>query len=344
VKKRPCRPGSHGRGVRGGGGGSGRRSCRRHRRRQLLRPQLQRRGLPEAINSAPKPREPATTAIGQRLTTYDLVHVRRGLQLHAALYAADTHPHRTPTSGGAGIGSGLNTLSSLPYDEDDFERVRWTSCQVDSGDCLTPKGSRSCGCGWPKAFTSTSTTCTPTPGRRRRRSLSCVEPRAADRVHPVALGGDAVVVMGDTNTRYTRAADTISGFVSDNGLTDAWVKLARGGSAPAPGSRRWCATAERHERLRGRRQGSLPWQQARVAERDLLPQRTREVPRQPGRMLSDHDPVTVRFGWTTQLRAAAVRPVRRAARGLLHRRPAVPAGARVRTVSLRARSASTGSG
>ena len=45
---------------------------------------------------------------------------------HANLYAADNHPYRTATSGGAGIGSGLNTLSEAWYDGDDFERVGGT--------------------------------------------------------------------------------------------------------------------------------------------------------------------------------------------------------------------------
>ncbi|GAA4721558.1 hypothetical protein Prum_010910 [Phytohabitans rumicis] len=53
--------------------------------------------------------------------------------------------------------------------------------------------------------------------------------------------GNAVVVMGDTNTRYTRATDgtTIRDFASANGLTDVWVELTRGGNAPAEGSDAW---------------------------------------------------------------------------------------------------------
>src|SRR5437762_2688439 len=65
-------------------------------------------GLPEGISSAPTPRASSTTAIGQRIGQYDLVHVQEDFTYHANLYAADSHPFRTPTSGGAGIGSGLN--------------------------------------------------------------------------------------------------------------------------------------------------------------------------------------------------------------------------------------------
>lgn len=48
--------------------------------------------------------------------------------------------------------------------------------------------------------------------------------------------GNAVIVMGDTNTRYTRAGDNIRTLVDDNGLTDAWVKLVKGGTAPTQGA------------------------------------------------------------------------------------------------------------
>src|SRR5882724_1032655 len=87
-------------------------------------------GLPEGLSSAPTPRQSSTTAIGQRLGPYDIVHAQEDFNYHAYLYAADSHPHRTPTSGGAGIGSGLNTLSNYPYDTGDFERVSWDSCQL----------------------------------------------------------------------------------------------------------------------------------------------------------------------------------------------------------------------
>lgn len=58
---------------------------------------------------------------------------------HDYIYSTDYHPYRTATSGGAGIGSGLNTLSNFPWV--DFSRESWDDCSNDSGsDCLTPKG------------------------------------------------------------------------------------------------------------------------------------------------------------------------------------------------------------
>jgi len=45
---------------------------------------------------------------------------------HAYIYAKDNHPYRTPTSGTAAIGSGLNTVSH--FDWIDFVRVKWATC------------------------------------------------------------------------------------------------------------------------------------------------------------------------------------------------------------------------
>ncbi|KWV12070.1 hypothetical protein ATB53_01240 [Xanthomonas translucens] len=47
--------------------------------------------------------------------------------------------------------------------------------------------------------------------------------------------GNAVLVMMDCNTRYTRADDNIRALTASNGLTDAWLELAKG-SAPTAGA------------------------------------------------------------------------------------------------------------
>jgi endonuclease/exonuclease/phosphatase (EEP) superfamily protein YafD len=255
-------------------------------------------GLPEGISSAPTPRAPSTTAIGQRLGPYDLVHVQEDFNYHANLYAADAHPYRTPTSGGAGIGSGLNSLSTLPVDE--LERVRWNSCQFDSGDCLTPKG-----------FTFTRlrlaegvyvdaynihTNAGTNDGDQASRAANLSQLTAYIATHSA---GNAVVVMGDTNTRYTRAADTIRAFAAANGLTDAWVRLERGGVPPAAGSdplvcdetavTNACEIVDK-VLYRGNKQITLDATYYNNEHDAFLDA--------SGAMLSDHDPVTVRFSWT----------------------------------------------
>ncbi|GGS67854.1 hypothetical protein GCM10010206_32840 [Streptomyces cinerochromogenes] len=188
-------------------------------------------GLPEGLSSS----HPATNTplISPRLAGYDIVNVQEDFNYHAALYAGDHHPYRTATSGGAGFGDGLNTLSDRPFE--DVERVRWNDCT--GTNCLTPKG-----------FTL---------ARVRLAEgvyvdLYNLHPNADDTADALAArraniaqlsafiransAGNAVIVMGDTNTRYTRAGDTIRTLVTDNGLTDAWVRLVRGGTAPAQGA------------------------------------------------------------------------------------------------------------
>ncbi len=259
-------------------------------------------GLPESISSAPTPRESATKTIGQRLGAYDIVHVEEDFNYHAALYSTDNHPHRTPTSGGAGIGSGLNTLSGYAYDEDDFERVHWSSCQYDSGDCLTPKG-----------FTfmrvrlaegvyvdmyNLHTNAGTNDGDEASRASNLAQLTGFIRGHSA---GNAVIVMGDTNTRYTRAADTIGSFVGDNGLTDAWVKLIRGGVAPAAGSPTLgCDSANPTNDCEV--VDKIMYRSSRFVTLDASSYANEHagfLEDGTGKMLSDHDPISARFSWTT---------------------------------------------
>lgn len=100
-------------------------------------------GLPAILNSndVPGDKTTNTASIGQKFAQYgfDIIHVQEDFNYHATLYANDNHTYRTPTSGGALFGSGLNTMSN--FDWVDFERTKWATCSDASGsDCLTPKG------------------------------------------------------------------------------------------------------------------------------------------------------------------------------------------------------------
>ncbi|MCX3058270.1 jacalin-like lectin [Streptomyces sp. GXMU-J5] len=257
-------------------------------------------GLPDGVSSAGTERASATTEIGERLSPYDIVNVQEDFNYHSYLYAADSHPHRTATSGGAGIGSGLNTLSSYGWDEDDFQRVHWHDCQLDSGDCLTPKGftfmRERLAEGVYVDFYNLHTNAGTSDGDETARAANLAQLGAFIQTHSA---GNAVVVMGDTNSRYTRSADTIGAFASDNGLTDAWVRLERGGSAPAAGSDPLvcdenaitdsCEVVDkvlyRGSRLVNLAATSYHNEHAAFLDPD-------------GAMLSDHDPVHVGFTWT----------------------------------------------
>ncbi|MEU0004386.1 jacalin-like lectin [Streptomyces sp. NPDC006314] len=188
-------------------------------------------GLPEGLSSS----HPAanTPLISPRLAGYDIVNVQEDFNYHAALYAGDHHPYRTATSGGAGIGDGLNTLSDHPLE--DFERVRWKDC-TGTG-CLTPKGFSLARVRLAEGvyldLYNVHPTADDTDGALAARRANIAQLSAFVKANS---SGNAVIVMGDTNTRYTRAGDNIRTLVDDNGLTDTWVQLVKGGAAPAQGA------------------------------------------------------------------------------------------------------------
>ncbi|WP_037303723.1 jacalin-like lectin [Amycolatopsis orientalis] len=294
-------------------------------------------GLPESLSSAPTPREPATRAIGGRIGPYDVVHVQEDFNYHATLYAADGHPHRTPTSGGAGFGSGLNTLSGIPYDVDDFERVKWDSCQFDSGDCLTPKGFTFMRVRLAEGvftdFYNLHTNAGTNDGDLKSRAANLKQLTAFMKTRSA---GNAVVVMGDTNTRYTRTGDTIAAFAADNGLTDAWVQLVRGGTAPAQGSPALvCDPAavtndcEVVDKIlyRGSKLVSLEATSYANEHAKFLDE--------SGAMLSDHSPIATAFAWRQHADFLPTDQFGGPHGSYFTDIDAIPAGAGVRSLSLR---------
>ncbi|MEU9465724.1 jacalin-like lectin [Streptomyces avermitilis] len=296
-------------------------------------------GLPESLSSASTPRETSTPEIGRRIAPYDIVNVQEDFNYHAYLYSTDTHPYRTATSGGAGIGSGLNTVSAYAWDGDDFERARWNSCQLDSGDCLTPKGftfmRERLAEGVYVDFYNLHTNAGTSDGDEASRADNLNQLTSFISTHS---NGNAVVVMGDTNTRYTRSADTIAEFAAANGLTDAWVKLIRGGTAPAKGSDALVCdqtgatvpnTCEVVDKIlyRGSKLVTLNATSYNNEHAAFL--------NSDGLMLSDHDPITAAFSWSR----ASVFQLSDQFGGphgdYFNDIDSVPAGARATTISLR---------
>ena len=190
-------------------------------------------GLPQAISSAAGDRAAATVLISCYVRQFDFVNVQEDFNYHAALYdSCDDHPFRSPTSGGAAFGSGLNSLSRFDYM--DWDRTSWNDCN--GVDCLTPKGFTLARTRLAEGVyvdiynlhTQAQTADADLSARRKNvlQLLSYIEANSA---------GNAVIVMGDTNTRYTREGDNIWEFAL-RGFTDAWVSKVRGGSAPASGA------------------------------------------------------------------------------------------------------------
>lgn len=197
-------------------------------------------GLP-AILSSSNP-EQNTSLISCLIRSYDVVQVQEDFNYHATLYdSCDNHLFRSPTSGGVPFGSGLNQLSNFPYS--DFDRITWTN-RV-GPDALTPKG-----------FTMARTWVAPgvaidfynlhaQAGQTDPFSTASWDEAAlaASRSDITQLlnyinensAGNAVVIFGDTNTRYTRAGQNMQNFLAA-GFRDVWIDLVRDGVTPVNGT------------------------------------------------------------------------------------------------------------
>ncbi|MFC0623102.1 jacalin-like lectin [Kribbella deserti] len=251
-------------------------------------------GLPEGLSSGDP--EKNTPLISPRLAEYDVVAVQEDFNYHAALYAGDNHPYRTPTSGGAAFGDGLNTLSRFPYD--DFDRIKWSNCN--GTDCLTPKGFSLNRLRLAEGVYVDMYNLHPNAGvatadlAARRANISQLTQYIATK-----SAGNAVIVMGDTNTRYTRSEDNIRTLITGAGLTDAWVQLIRGGQAPPAGSpalvcdpaavTNSCEVVDK-VLYRGNKFINLTATQYNNENQKFLDS--------AGKPLSDHYPHLVRFNWT----------------------------------------------
>ncbi len=251
-------------------------------------------GLPEGLSSGTPARN--TGLIGQRTGAFDLVHVQEDFNYHGALYGSDTHAYRTTTSGAIPFGSGLNTMSWMPYSG--LRRVKWSHCW--GFDCWTPKG-----------FTLMRLTLA--PGRvldvynLHANAGVSYQDVAARRANIAQLSkyvagtsaANAVLIMGDTNTRYTRAGDNIRTLVQQNGLTDAWVQSQRAGSPPAAGAPALVcdkaavtSACEVVDKILYRSGPALTLTLDRYANEHAA------FVDSAGRALSDHYPIGARFSWS----------------------------------------------
>jgi len=189
-------------------------------------------GLPQLLSSAPSPRDSSTALIGRLINSYDVVHVQEDFNYHAYLYDyGNVHPYRTATSGGAGIGDGLNSLSYFPIS--DFARITWNKRINENA--LTPKGFSFCRLRLSEGvyidFYNLHTNAESDDASIAARADNLQQ--ISDYISTVSKG-NAVVVMGDMNARYTRD-NNLRLLLNVNGMTDPWITLIRNGSIPALG-------------------------------------------------------------------------------------------------------------
>ncbi|KAI1812015.1 endonuclease/Exonuclease/phosphatase [Poronia punctata] len=263
-------------------------------------------GLPAFLNNNGVPGDKKTNSelIGSKLGeyAYDLIHLQEDFNYHAYVYKTDTHPHRTSTSGGVPFGSGLNTLANNNWV--DFTRVKWSECSDASEfDCLTPKGFTlmryeiSEGV-YVDAYNVHADAGTE-PGDLRARASNI---RQVAEYIDARSAGNAVLVFGDTNSRWTRAGDVLDVWTSPPaGLADTWVELVRDGVAPSadetdappcdnPASTETCETVDkifyRGSPLVDLVATHFAYESPRFLQAD------------GASVLSDHNPITVNFTWT----------------------------------------------
>lgn len=190
-------------------------------------------GLPQILSSASTPRDSSTSLIGRLINAYDIVHVQEDFNYHAYLYdKGNVHPYRSATSGGAGIGDGLNSLSYFPMT--DFTRVTWNKRINENA--LTPKGFTYCRYRVAEGvYIDVYNLHT-----NAESDAASIDARADNLLQlsnyiTANSAGNAVIVMGDTNGRYTRD-NNLRLLLTANGTKDAWGELIRGGNIPALGA------------------------------------------------------------------------------------------------------------
>lgn len=263
-------------------------------------------GLPAIFNGNDVPGDKATNAktIGSRFAQYgyDIINVQEDFNYHAYVYETDNHPYRTPTSGGAGIGSGLNTLSNFNWV--DFSRTKWDDCSNASGaDCLTPKGftflrAKIADGAYVDVYNLHADAGTEAGDETARtKNLNQVAAYI-----DVWSKGNAVLVFGDTNSRYTRTADNVKSFGEQANLADVWIEQIRKGVVPTketlcdnPSLTNQCETVDkifyRGNPILGLKATSFQYESLKFLQTN-------------GSVLSDHNPVSATFEWqlSTSLR------------------------------------------
>ncbi|MDS0527805.1 endonuclease/exonuclease/phosphatase family protein [Clostridium sp. SHJSY1] len=193
-------------------------------------------GLP-AILSSSKPSS-NTSLMSPLLNNYDVVSVQEDFAYHNDLISKVTLPYLTPTSGNVPLGDGMNFMSRFPLYE--TTRYKWKDSHgiiSDGADQMTPKGilysSMEIEPGYfVDIYDIHADADTDEASLEARRSnmeqlASLINERST---------GKAVIVIGDTNSRYTRAGDNFEdAVVKKCGLTDAWIQLVRNGDVPKDG-------------------------------------------------------------------------------------------------------------
>ncbi|KAH7106167.1 Endonuclease/exonuclease/phosphatase [Auriculariales sp. MPI-PUGE-AT-0066] len=186
-------------------------------------------GLPGLIDSATN-----TPLISSRLAPYTIVNVQKDSSDYAAFYANDPHSDRLATTGDRAF---LMTLSNFKIT--DYGRYKWDDCSLNGGDCLKPMGFMFLRLRAPEGayvdlYNLLMVAGSDDSARTTRRSNWAQLTAFVQKYSQ----GMPLVIIGNTNSLYTDDVDGTSArnTVSALGVTDAWVKVVRDGTAPPLGS------------------------------------------------------------------------------------------------------------
>ena len=196
-------------------------------------------GLPEIISSS-KPSK-YTKLISPKLNDYDIINVQEDFGYNAELTSQLKLPYRTEFTGNVPLGNGLMTFSKFPLYMTSNEKWKDTHGIIEDGaDQMIPKG-----------FCYSSVEVKPgyfidiynihTDANTDEKSMAARRSNMAQLSEYInnVSAGKAVIVFGDTNSRYTREGDDFYELLlKPSGLKDAWIENVMNGAIPPKGESR----------------------------------------------------------------------------------------------------------
>ena len=196
-------------------------------------------GLPEIISSSTPSKY--TKLISPKLNDYDVVNCQEDFAYHDELTSKLEFPYQTEFSGNVPFGNGLMTFSRFPLYMS--TKIKWKDTHgiiIDGADQMIPKG-----------FTYSSMEIKPgffidiynihADADCDEKSMAARRSNMAQLAEYItnASAGKAVLVFGDTNSRYTREGDDFYELVLQPcNLQDAWINNIMGGVIPPKGESR----------------------------------------------------------------------------------------------------------
>ena len=196
-------------------------------------------GLPEIISSS-KPSK-YTKLISPKLNDYDVVNCQEDFGYNDDLTSKIDFPYRTEFSGNVPFGNGLMTFSRFPLFMS--TKIKWKDTHgiiIDGADQMIPKGFTYASMEIKPGFfidiynIHTDADCDEESMKCRRSNMA----QLAEYINKVSAG-KAVIVFGDTNSRYTRIGDDFNELLLiPCNLKDAWIQNVMGGEIPPKGDSR----------------------------------------------------------------------------------------------------------